>query len=303
MGALEELGETVRSVTAAVRPAVVVVGRNGRGSGVVIGEGQVLTNAHNLRGGETTVTFADGRRATAVVAGIDVDGDLAVLAVDTAGARPLQWSSDEAGLQAGDVVVAAAGRRGQGVRVTAGMVSATDRPFRGPRGRLITGSVEHTAPLARGSSGGPLLDRSGRLVGINTNRLSEGFYLAQPADADLRARVEALAAGRSTHAVTLGVGLAPARVARRLQRAVGLPQRDGLLVRMVVDASPAAAAGMREGDLIVAAAGREVAEVDQLHEVLAGLSEGRSLALTVVRGAEELELRVTFGPTTEEGAA
>ena len=121
-----------------------------------------------------------GATAQAEVLGVDADGDLAVLAVDTAGATPVEWSTSAA--DAGGVVFAAARGR-HGLRVTFGVVSGVDREFRGPRGRRITGSIEHTAPLARGSSGGPLVDAEGRLLGINTHRLGDGFYLALPADA------------------------------------------------------------------------------------------------------------------------
>ena len=85
--------------------------------------------------------------------------------------------------------------------------------------------------LAPGSSGGALLDTTGNLVGINTNRIGEGFYLALPADAALRERIEALGRGESPEPTRLGVAVAPAHVARRMRRAVGLPERDGVLVR------------------------------------------------------------------------
>ncbi|HWB71724.1 MAG TPA: S1C family serine protease [Egibacteraceae bacterium] len=301
MSVLEELEQAIGRVAELVGPAVVGVGAGwGLGSGVVVSDGQVLTNAHNVRGDEVTVTFADGRTATGRVAGVDVDGDVAVVAVDTADAPTIEWTPD--GIATGSAVFALANPGGRGLRVTFGLVSATQRAFRGPRGRRITGSVEHTAPLARGSSGGPVVDATGRLLGVNTNRLGEGFYLAIPANAELRARVEALARGDSPARPRLGVGLAPSQLARRLRRSVGLPERDGLLVRVVEDASPAARAGLRQGDLIVEAGGRAVASADDLHEVLDGLADGDSLALAVVRGTEELAVSVTFGPTREEGA-
>ena len=169
----------------------------------------------------------------------------------------------------------AAGRGRQGLRVTFGVVSGVDREFRGPRGRRITGSVEHTAPLARGSSGGPLVDAEGRLLGINTHRLGDGFYLAIPADATLRERVDQLAAGQSPTRRRLGIAVAPSFVARRLRRAVGLPERDGLLVRGVDDGSPAAAGGVSTGDLIVSANGIDVGTADDLWAVLDALSGRR----------------------------
>ena len=94
--------------------------------------------------------------------------------------------------------------------------------------------------------------------------MGDGFYLAVPADATLRERVDQLAAGQSPTHRRLGVSIAPAHVARRLRRAVGLPERDGLLVRGVEDGSPAAAAGITTGDLIVSAGGRDVGTADDL---------------------------------------
>jgi serine protease Do len=187
-------------------------------------------------------------------------------------------------------------------------VSGVDREFRGPRGRRITGSVEHTAPLARGSSGGPLVDADGRLLGINTNRIGDGFYLAIPTDAGLRDRIDRLAAGHSPTRRRLGIAVAPSFVAQRLRRSVGLPERDGVLVRGVDDGSPAAAGGVTTGDLIVSANGVAVHDTDDLWAVLDALGGGDedTVDLGIVRGAEELTIRVTFasGATaTEEGSA
>lgn len=306
MDAAAQLEQVIRTVADAVGPAVVGVGphpghhgahparRSGSGStGVVVGAGRVLTNAHNVGQRETTVTFADGRSATGQVAAADVDGDIAVLTVDTGDAPAVAWADEATGL--GTLVVALANPGGRGLRATLGFVSATDRSFRGPRGRRITGSIEHSAPLAHGSSGGPLLDREGRLVGLNTNRLRGGFYLALPADAELRARADALGRGEAPQRLRLGLALAPAHVARRLRDAVGLPDREGLLVRGVEEGSPAERAGLRRGDLVVAAAGQPVASADALSAVLEGLDASGSLELTVVRGADEVAVTVALG--------
>jgi serine protease Do len=300
MSAVAEIGTAARGAVEKVGPAVVRIGRGGgRGCGVVVGDGLVATNAHNLRGDEATVTFADGREVVGTVAGIDVDGDLAVLQVDTAGAPAIAWA--DGGAATGDVVFAVTRSAMGGVRVSFGIVSATQRAFRGPRGRRITGSVEHTAPLVRGSSGGPVVDADGRLLGINTNRLGEGFYLAMPADADLKARVDALARGESPASPRLGIGIAPAGVARRLRRSVGLPERDGLLVRAVEDGSPASRAGIRTGDLIVSVDGRAVTTADDLYEALDQASSAEGVSLTVVRGVDELDVRVTFAAGEQTG--
>src|SRR5580698_5794983 len=293
MAILDEIGASIRQLAEGAGPSVVGIGQRwGAGSGIVLGDGTVLTNAHNVRGDKVTVTFADGRTADGNVSGHDIDGDLAVIGVDTGGAPALPWA-DGAAAEIGMPVFALANPGGRGLRVTFGFVSGIERTFRGPRGRRITGSLEHTAPLLPGSSGGPVLDADGQLLAINTSRLGEGFYLAIPADESLRSRADALARGETATSPRLGVAIAPSHVARRLRRAVGLPDTDGLLIREVVEASPAARAGLASGDLIVEAAGRPARTPDDLFDALAA-ARGGTLELKVVRGTDERTLQVTF---------
>jgi serine protease Do len=291
--ALKELEDAIKQAARRSGGAVVGIGRRwGAGSGVVVGEGKVATNAHNIHGDEVTVTFADGRTTPAEVAGIDTDGDLAVLSVDTAGTTAIEWADREP--EVGSAVVALANPGGRGLRATLGFVSGTERAFRGPRGRRIAGGIEHTAPLPRGSSGGPIVDAAGSLLGVNTNRTGEGFYLAIPADTALRDRIESLARGESVRPARLGVAIAPPFVARRLRRAVGLPERDGLLVQGVEEGGAADRAGLQRGDLITEAGGQATASADDLHAALDAAGTGGSLTLTVIRGTEERTVSVSL---------
>ena len=288
--ALEALQEAVTGAAEKVGPAVVGLGRGwGRGSGVIVGPGQVLTVAHVLRGDELAVTFSDGRVADGRVAGSDPDLDVAVIVVDTGDLEPVAWEPGDAP-PAGSPVLALADPGGRGLRTTFGLVSATNRSFRGPRGRRIAGSIEHTAPLPRGSSGGPLVDTEGNLLGLNAVRRDGGFILALPADAALRRRVDELSRGDAAERPRLGVALAPPRVARRMRAAVGLPERDGLLVRGVVDDSPAARAALQRGDLLVRAGERPLGSMDDLFDALD--AAGDKLALGIVRGTEERDLEI-----------
>jgi len=295
MAVLEEVTGSVRAVVDRVGPAVVGLGRGwGRGSGVVVAPGRVVTNAHNLRGDDVSVTFADGRVETGEVVGVDRDGDLAVIAVDTGDAEPVEIAGD-ASLATGSVVFALANPGGRGLRATLGLVSTTERSFRGPRGRRFRGAIEHTAPLPRGSSGGPLVDEAGRLLGINTVRLDGGLIVAIAADQGFAERVETLARGEALPRPRLGLAIAPARVARRLRRAVGLPERDGLLVHGVERDGPAARAGVEKGDLLVRAGDRDLLRLDDLHEALDAVAAGGELRLTAVRGVDEREVVVRLG--------
>ncbi|MGH2468303.1 MAG: S1C family serine protease, partial [Candidatus Limnocylindrales bacterium] len=162
--------------------------------------------------------------------------------------------------------------------------------------------LEHTAPLAPGSSGGPLLDASGRIVGIDTNRLGDAFYLARPADPALQARVEALGRGETVDRARLGIAVAPTWVARRLRRSVGLPERDGLLVREVEEGSAAAAAGIAQGDLIVTVAGTAVTDPDALLDAIGAATPPFEIGL--LRGSEDRTVTVAgFGGGAGEAAS
>jgi serine protease Do len=297
MTLLEELQSTIQASAERTGPSVVGLGHGwGVGSGTVIAPGQVLTNAHNLRHthGEVTATFGDGRRETGRVLGADAEVDIAVIGVDTGDIEPVNWPQDPAEPAIGLPVLALGNPGGRGLRVTPGFISSTARSFRGPRGRRITGAIEHTAPLPRGSSGGPLVDPDGALLGINSIRVEGGLILAIPADGAMRERVDALGRGEAPKRARLGVAIAPPRVARRLRRAVGLPERDGVLVRAVEDGSPAAAAGIERGDLIVTVGGRELARVDVLYEALDAARGESHIELTVVRGTEERTISVAL---------
>jgi S1-C subfamily serine protease len=286
---LNEIGSEISDTAEAVGRAVVgFSGRWGRGSGFVVAPGRVLTNAHNLSDQEMRVSFGD-RVETATVLGVDYETDLALLEVPTA-VPPVSWDPQGVIVNLGMPVLALANPGGGGLRATLGFVASPERGFRGPRGRILQGGFEHTAMAAPGSSGGPVVDMSGNLVGVNTRRLDRGFYLAQVADQRLKATIETLEAGGPEEPKRLGVGLAPSQVTEGLRRSMGLTEVDGLLVRYVDKDSPADRAGIREGDVIRIAGGNTISDVDHLLQALA--LAGDSIDLELVRLNDALSLTV-----------
>jgi serine protease Do len=286
--------KNVETIAAQVGASVVGLAHGARGgSGVIVEPGRVLTLARNLRGEEVTVTFAGGRSERGRLAGSDPDRGVALLEVPTGDAPAASWSEQSAP-PIGAQVFALADPSGRGLRVTAGAVASAPQSLRGPRGRMLEGLIEHTAPLPRGSGGGPLLDAEGSLLGLNAVRTQYGLILALPTAA-LRGGLGQLATEEPASRRRLGVAIVPPRIARRLRRAVGLPERDGVLVRAVEPDSAAARAGVERGDLIVSLSDHEVDSVDALFAALDETPLGAAAVLRVVRGVEERELEVVLG--------
>ncbi len=275
------IGEAVSAVAERLGPAVAGLGRGyGEGTGVVIAPGRILTSAHVLRGPDVAVTVGGAPAVHGQVVGVDSAADLAVIAAETDRAEPVAWDPERAAAaRIGTPVFALADPGGRGLRVTFGLVSSAGRPAGAHRGRRVAGSLEHTAPLPKGSSGGPLVDAEGHLLGVNTARLDAGFVLALPADGAMRARVEALGRGEAAPRPRLGLALARTR-------------GPGLLVRAVQEASPAAVTGLARGDLLLAADGRPLGSVDDLLDALEDPAQPTALTLTIRRGPDEHEVTV-----------
>ena len=279
---------TTARIASQVGPGVIGLRSGSRGgSGVIVAPGVAVTLARNVHQDELTVRIGGSDRA-ARVTGRDPTVDLAVLTLEGPGLpEPIAWAIGE-DVTIGSEVYALADPAGRGLRVTPGTVSRAPSGLRGPSGRLIEGVIEHTAPLPRGSGGGPLVDADGRILGLNAVRRDGGLIVAWPAAA-LRDRAATLACGRATAPPRLGVALVGSRQARRLRAAVGLEPIDGLLVRDVEAGSPADRAGVARGDVIVAIDEAAVSDPDPLYAAL-DASNGGEVTLKVVRGSQELVL-------------
>jgi serine protease Do len=277
----------VASIAESVGGSVVGLRRGARrGSGVVVAQDRVAVLLHSLGEDRVEVVFADGRSEDAELAGVNRRHGVAVLQVPTDGAPTVRWSQTQPSI--GDSVFALANPGAGGLRATEGRVSAAPVSVRGRHGRSLEGMIEHTAPLPRGAGGGPLVDTAGTVLGVNALRGDPGFLLALPA-AVVGGAVEGLLQGGARPRY-LGVALAPAGASRRMRAAVGLPERDGLLVRRVERGGPAELAGVQVGDLLV---GLGDTDVKDLADVFGAIdSAAGPLEVRILRGTESLTLTV-----------
>ena len=275
----------VTSLKQQVGPAVAPLGHGARrGSGLVVGRDRIIAMSHSLTGPKVELRVS-GEVVEGTVERSDRTVGISLIAAPTGDVQPIIWAGSVP--QLGDVVFALSDP-GSGLRITEGRVSVESLALRGRTGHLLEG-IEHTAPLPRGSAGGPLVDTDGAVVGLNVLRTDPGFLFAVGTPAVQQA-VDRLLAGGPEPA-RLGVAIAPPRVARKLRGAVGLPERDGLLVRGVEDDSVAARAGVQRGDLIVGVGERETASVDALFAAIEASSSAPTV-LRLVRGVADLEVAI-----------
>lgn len=302
---LDAYSRAVVHVVAAVGPAVVSVhvggdehtrrGSLGSGSGVVITpDGYILTNSHVVHGGGRIVTvFADGTESQATPVGEDPATDLAVLRCDRT-ALAYAALGDSSQLQVGQLVIAVGNPLGFQSTVSTGVVSALGRTLRSQEGQLIENIIQHTSPLNPGNSGGPLLDSKGQVVGINTAiiAIAQGIGFAIPSNTVKWALPQLLKHGRVRRG-RIGVAGHNRPLPRRLVLRHGFTKTRAVEVVSLEKDGPAAKAGVREGDLIVALNGQALGGIDELLRFLTEWPLERPVTLGVLRGTELLECSVT----------
>jgi S1-C subfamily serine protease len=303
---LDAYSRAIVGVVQLAGPAVVSVeigtrrGPSGAGSGfVVTPDGYVMTNSHVVANARALrVRTPAGETLEASVCGDDAGTDLALVRVDPAGlaqgGTPAYLPVDGSiAPRVGQLAVAIGNPLGFESTVSTGVVSALGRSLRGRTGRLIDGVVQHTAPLNPGNSGGPLLDGRGRVLGVNTAIIarSQGIGFAVAVETAAWVLGELLAHGRVRRA-WLGLGAARRPLDRRLAYHHGLGAA-AVEVQAVEPGSPAARAGLVDGDLIVRFSDTAIESVDDLHRVLRTHSAGEAVKLGVVRRGARLDLEIT----------
>jgi S1-C subfamily serine protease len=305
---LDAYSTAVTRAVERVSPSVVKIdvgqsgrGRGGSGSGFVFTpDGLVMTNSHVVHGaGTIRLTFADGQSAAATLIGEDPDTDTAVLRTDAAVLLPAALGRSQT-LKVGQLAIAVGNPYGFQFSVTAGVVSALGRSMRAASGRMMDEIVQTDAALNPGNSGGPLVNSRGEVIGINTATIlpAQGLCFAIGIDTAKFVATQLLLHGRVRRS-WIGIAGQNVPLPRRLVYEYKLPVDTAIMVNEVQRSSPAAKAGILAGDIIVAFEATPIAGIDELHRLLTAEAANRTATLTILRGVERKELRVTPLPKEE----
>jgi putative serine protease PepD len=264
-------------------------GAQAEGSGFVVDtSGDIVTNQHVVAGQNgIKVTFQDGKTATATVVGTDPSTDIAVIKVnvDASELHPLTFGSSAA-VEVGQSVAAIGSPFGLPETLTSGIISALNRTISAPNNFSISGAIQTDAPINHGNSGGPLLNSSGQVIGVNAQIESDsggndGVGFAIPSDAVKSVADTIIAGGKVQHAY-LGV-------------TIGTASSGGAQVSTVKADTPAAKAGLKAGDIITALDGTTIATADDLTAKVSAHQSGDKVTLTIKRNSSTLKITVTLG--------
>lgn len=274
----------------------VVVAVNARqrmsSSGVHWQQGVVVTADHTVkRDEEITVTLSDNRNVSATLVGRDSSTDLAVLKLSKA-ELPTAEICDASSLKVGHIVLALG--RGDGISASYGVISALGSAWRTWSGGQIDQFVRPDLRLYPGFSGGPLVDVSGRVIGINTSGLARRMDVVIPAATINRVVDQLLATGRIARGY-LGVGMQPVRLPDNLKSKLNLPDLGGVIVVSVESDGPAEKAGVLIGDVLVALDGSSVSDTGDVLAMLGSERVGKTINAQIIRGGTSIEVAIAVG--------
>ena len=304
---LDEYSRTVVAAVDRVAPAVVNIDikqrRNGRhgsreiggsGSGFIIApDGFILTNSHVVHeASAVTARLPDGREFPASLVGDDPDTDLAVIRIDGPNLTHVRLADSER-LRVGQIVIAIGNPLGFQASVTTGVISALGRSMHAQSGRLIDNIIQTDAALNPGNSGGPLVNSATEVIGVNTAmiRPAQGICFAIASNTARFVAGWLIKDGKIRRSY-IGVAGQNVPVHRRIVRFYNLPSEAAVLVVSVEKESPAAKAGLREGDLIVAFNGEPIGSIHELHKRLMADQIGVESRIRIIRHTEKLELAI-----------
>jgi S1-C subfamily serine protease len=291
---LRNLSDDLASTVEAAAPGVVRVAARRRlpASGIVWSADGVIVTAHHVaeRDENIEIGLADGQTVSATLVGRDPTTDLAVIRAQATGLAPANWTGPDS-LRVGHLVLGL-GRPGRSVQATLGIVSALGEGWRTPAGGRVEPYLQTDLVMYPGFSGGPLVDASGQVLGLNTSALLRGISLAVPTPT-LRGVVETLLAHGRVKRGYLGVGAQPVRLPANLEGQLG--QETGLLLVSVEPDGPAGQGGLMLGDTIVALDGQPVGQMDDLLALLSSDRVGTAVPVRIIRGGQVQDVTVTIG--------
>jgi S1-C subfamily serine protease len=286
----DDLADTVEAAAAGV--VRVAARRRLAASGIVWSADGVVVTAHHVaeRDENIEIGLPDGQTVTGALVGRDPTTDLAVIRAQASGLAVAKWTGPES-LRVGHLVLGL-GRPGRSVQATLGIVSALGEGWRTPAGGRVEPYLQTDLVMYPGFSGGPLVDASGQVLGLNTSALLRGISLAVPTPT-LREVVETLLSHGRVKRGYLGVGAQPVRLPANLKEQLG--QETGLLLVSVEPDGPAGQAGLMLGDTLVALDGQPLGHMDDLLAMLGGDRVGRAVPVRIIRGGQVQEVTVTIG--------
>ena len=262
-------------------------------SGIAYASDLVLTADHIIeREDEIQLILPDGSQVQASLAGRDPGNDLALLRLKKSGLVPAEPAPRPA--RVGQLALAVGRPSSEGIQASLGVVSAIGGPVRTGQGGLLEQYLRTDTVPYPGFSGGPLIDSSGLVLGLNTSGLAQGVALTIPAALAWKT-AEALAKHGSVRRGFLGIRSQPVDLARPQQQALGRDQTVGLLLVGVEDDSPAAKAGLLVGDILIGLDGEPITDPDQLLARLVGEIVGKPTPVEILRGGQRQTIPVTIG--------
>jgi S1-C subfamily serine protease len=291
---LTAFSDALASAVETAGPSIVRVEGRRRlpATGVVWSADGLIVTAHHVveRDDNIGIGLSDGRTVTATLVGRDPTTDLALLRAPVQGLTPPTWADGES-LKVGHMALAL-GRPGQSVMATLGIISALKKDWRTPAGGQLDYYLQTDALMYPGFSGGPLVDVSGRFLGLNTSAMLRDVTLTIPAGT-IRRVAEALAAHGRVKRGYLGVGAQAVRLPKAIAEQIGQP--TGLLLGSVEADSPAERSGLFMGDTLLTLDGRPTTDLDDLLTLLGGERVGRAVPARILRGGQVSEVTVTIG--------
>ncbi len=306
---MDAFSETVVSVVDRVSQSVVKIdiqqgavaaprgpgrGQGGSGSGFLFTpDGFVFTNSHVVQyASDIKVTLSDGRLLQATLVGDDPGTDLAIIRIDAPGLAPLVLG-DSQGIKVGQLVIAVGNPYGFQCTVTTGVVSALGRALRSNTGRLLDNVIQTDAALNPGSSGGPLVNSQGEVIGVNTAMIlpAQGICFATGINTAKLVAAQLIREGRVRRSY-IGIAGQTVSLHRRIVRFYDLPAESGILILAVEPNSAAERAGLAAGDIVVAFNDQPVSGIDSLQSLLTDELIGRKSSVSVIRSTQRMTLAI-----------